>query len=119
MEQPSSDQRSPESTPPDVPPPAAPSPAAPPPAAPSPVAAALRRAGQLMVLLARHLDRAAGDEEERGDIDIDELGRAWVRASQLEQLLRGALPPGSTDSIEVDDPDFGAADADVPGTPGT
>ena len=50
----------------------------------------LRGAGQLMVLLAQHLDRAK-------DAGMDEIGRAWVRAAHLERLLRELLPPGATD----------------------
>jgi len=76
---------------------------APEPAAHTPIADALRRAGQLMVLLERHLDRAAGQGGAPEQTEMEELARAWVRASQLEQLLRGVLPPGATDSIDVDD----------------
>jgi hypothetical protein len=79
----------------------------------SPLARALSRAGQLMVLLAQHLDRAIGEGVGEGG-EMDELGRAWVRASQLEQLLRGVLPPGATDSIEVADPHADEASTAMP-----
>jgi hypothetical protein len=78
------------------------------------LADAMRRAGQLMVLLERHLDRAAGQGGELGGQEIEELGRAWVRASQLEQLLRGQLPPGATDRIDVNDPDAAQAPEAAP-----
>lgn len=55
-----------------------------------PPADALLRARKLLVDLERHLDRAAQEA------DIAEVGRAWVRAAQIERVLRSVLPPGAT-----------------------
>ena len=55
-----------------------------------PLERALLNARKFVVDLGRHLDRAA---EER---DVAELARAWVRAVQLERVLRDALPPEVT-----------------------
>ena len=51
---------------------------------------ALLSARKLLVDLGRHLDDAA----EGGD--LADGGRAWVRAAQLERVLRGVLPPEVT-----------------------
>lgn len=55
-----------------------------------PLEDAMLSARKLLVDLGRHLDNA---EVAR---DLGELGRAWVRAAQLERVLRGALPPDAT-----------------------
>jgi hypothetical protein len=57
----------------------------------------LQSARTLMVALEGHIDKAA----EVGD--LAEVGRAWVRAAQLERMLRSVLPPGATDIPEVKD----------------
>ena len=46
----------------------------------------LVRARTLVIDLERHIDRAAAEH------DLAEVGRAWVRATQLERALRGLLP---------------------------
>lgn len=51
---------------------------------------ALLSARKLLLDLERHLDSAA---ERR---DLAEVGRAWVRAAQLERVLRGVLPADVT-----------------------
>jgi len=50
------------------------------------LAEALLSARKLLLDLERHLDSAA---EQR---DLAQVGRAWVRAAQLERVLRDALP---------------------------
>ena len=45
------------------------------------------RARTLLVHVERHLDRASDEES------LEELGRAWIRAVQMERLLAAALPP--------------------------
>ena len=47
----------------------------------------LLRVRALLLDLERHLDRAGTEG------DATELARAWVRSAQIEQTLRGALPP--------------------------
>jgi hypothetical protein len=56
---------------------------------------ALLNARKLRVDLQRHIDHAA----ELGD--IAEVGRAWVRATQLERVLRSVLPPDATEIAEA------------------
>jgi hypothetical protein len=76
------------------------------------LAEALLRARKLLLDLERHLDRAA---QEAG---LAEVGRAWVRAAQLERLLRSMLPPGATDVAEAEAAAAparrGSGDADPP-----
>jgi hypothetical protein len=60
---------------------------------------ALVRARTLLVDLERHLDR--GDAER----DLAEIGRAWVRAAQVERILRSVLPADVTAEVpDVGDP---------------
>jgi hypothetical protein len=60
---------------------------------------ALVRARTLLVDLERHLDRAATEG------DLAECGRAWVRAAQVERLLRSVLPADVTAEVpDVGDP---------------
>lgn len=54
---------------------------------------ALLTARSHLVVLEGHLDRAAETK------DLEEVGRAWARASQVEQVLRSVLPPGATDDL--------------------
>jgi hypothetical protein len=61
----------------------------------------LVRARSLMVDLQRHIDRAANDR------DLAEIGRAWVRAAQLERALRSLLPEGTTSGVDVPDAEVG------------
>jgi len=50
----------------------------------------LQAARRLMIDLGRHVDLAADGR------DVAELGRAWVRAAELERVLREALPADVT-----------------------
>jgi hypothetical protein len=68
---------------------------------------ALLSARKILVDLGRHLDNAAEDR------DLAQVGRAWVRAAQLERVLRGALP------AEVTAEERGAVDAAAPGASST
>jgi hypothetical protein len=52
----------------------------------------------LLVDLERHLDRAASEG------DVAEAGRAWVRAAQVERLLRSVLPPSATAGVDPAEP---------------
>jgi hypothetical protein len=61
----------------------------------------LVRARTLLVDLERHIDRAAADR------DVAEIGRAWVRATQLERALRSLLPDGATSGVDVPDAEVG------------
>ena len=66
---------------------------------------ALVRARTLLVDLERHLDRGAAEH------DLAECGRAWVRAAQVERILRSVLPADVTAEVpDVGDP---LADADA------
>jgi hypothetical protein len=47
---------------------------------------ALVRVRTLLIDLERHVDRGAAER------DLAEVGRAWVRAAQVERLLRSVLP---------------------------
>lgn len=58
---------------------------------------ALVRARSLLIDLERHIDRAAAER------DLGEVGRAWVRAAQVERLLRGVLP----EDVAANMPDVG------------
>jgi hypothetical protein len=51
-----------------------------------PLEDALVRVRTLMIDLERHVDRGASDR------DLAEVARAWVRAAQVERLLRSVLP---------------------------
>jgi hypothetical protein len=68
--------------------------------APDALEDALTHVRTLLVDLERHLDRAAAER------DLSEVGRAWVRAAQVEQALRSVLPPDATRDVidHVDDP---------------
>ena len=61
---------------------------------------ALTHVRTLLVDLERHIDRAAAER------DLAEVGRAWVRAAQVEQTLRAVLPPDATREVidHVDNP---------------
>ena len=61
----------------------------------------LVRARTLLIDLERHIDRAATER------DIAEVGRAWVRAAQLERALRAILPEGSINDLKVPDAEIG------------
>jgi hypothetical protein len=61
----------------------------------------LGRARTLLIDLERHIDRAATEH------DVAEIGRAWVRATQLERALRSLLPDGATSGVDVPDADVG------------
>ena len=58
---------------------------------------ALVRVRSLLVDLERHVDRAAAER------DLAQVGRAWVRAAQVERLLRSVLPA----DVAADIPDVG------------
>lgn len=58
---------------------------------------ALVRVRSLLVDLERHVDRAASER------DLAQVGRAWVRAAQVERLLRSVLPA----DVAADVPDVG------------
>ncbi|MFN2564419.1 MAG: hypothetical protein ABR499_05330 [Gemmatimonadaceae bacterium] len=58
---------------------------------------ALVRVRSLLIDLERHVDRGSAEN------DLTEVGRAWVRAAQVERLLRSVLPA-----------DVAADPADVP-----
>jgi hypothetical protein len=68
---------------------------------------ALLQMRRRLIDLERHLDRAA----EEGD--PIEVGRAWVRAAQIERLLRTAVPPDALEVAKV------AEDADARGARGS
>jgi hypothetical protein len=57
----------------------------------------LVRARTLVIDLERHIDRASAER------DLAEVGRAWVRAAQLERALRSLLPDGATSGLDVPD----------------
>jgi hypothetical protein len=61
----------------------------------------LVRARSLVIDLERHIDRAATDH------DLAEIGRAWVRATQLERALRSLLPDSATSGVDVPDAEIG------------
>ena len=61
----------------------------------------LVRARTLLIDLERHIDRAATER------DVAEVGRAWVRATQLERALRSLLPEGATSGVDVPDAEVG------------
>jgi hypothetical protein len=54
---------------------------------------ALTRVRTLLVDLERHIDRAAAER------DLAEAGRAWVRAAQVERILRSVLPADATPDV--------------------
>ena len=58
---------------------------------------ALVRVRTLLIDLERHVDRGAAER------DLAEVGRAWVRAAQVERLLRSVLP----DDVASNVPDVG------------
>ena len=47
---------------------------------------ALVRVRSLLIDLERHIDKGATER------DLAEVARAWIRASQIEQILRSTLP---------------------------
>lgn len=57
----------------------------------------LVRARTLLIDLERHVDRAASER------DLGEVGRAWVRATQLERALRALLPEGAIADLKIPD----------------
>jgi hypothetical protein len=57
----------------------------------------LVRVRSLLIDLERHVDRAAAER------DLAQVARAWVRAAQVERLLRGVLP----EDVAADVPDVG------------
>ncbi len=57
---------------------------------------ALTHVRTLLVDLQRHVDRAAAEQ------DLAEVGRAWVRAAQVERTLRSVLPPDATRDVADD-----------------
>jgi hypothetical protein len=60
---------------------------------------ALVRVRSLLVDLERHIDRGSSDR------DLAEVGRAWVRAAQVERILRSVLPGDALPSVdEIPDP---------------
>jgi hypothetical protein len=61
----------------------------------------LVRARTLLIDLERHIDRGAADR------DLAEIGRAWVRATQLERALRSLLPDEATSGVDVPDAEIG------------
>ena len=61
---------------------------------------ALVRARSLLIDLERHIDRAAAER------DLAQVGRAWVRAAQVERLLRSVLPA----DVAANVPDVGELD---------
>jgi hypothetical protein len=61
----------------------------------------LVRARTLVIDLERHIDRAAAER------DLAEVGRAWVRATQLERALRGLLPESAISGLDVPDAQIG------------
>lgn len=65
--------------------------------APDSVQEMLLHVRRLLLDLERHLDKAA----ERGD--LAELGRAWARAAQVEELLRAAVPPETREVAKVEE----------------
>jgi hypothetical protein len=52
---------------------------------------------KVLLDLERHLDRAAVGR------DLTELGRAWVRAAQVERILRAAVPPEAMEVAMADE----------------
>ena len=62
-----------------------------------PLEDALVRVRSLLIDLERHVDRAAAER------DLAQVGRAWVRAAQVERLLRSVLPP----DVAANVPDVG------------
>jgi hypothetical protein len=58
---------------------------------------ALVRVRTLLIDLERHVDRAAAER------DLAQAGRAWVRAAQVERLLRSVLP----EDVAANVPDVG------------
>jgi hypothetical protein len=62
---------------------------------------ALVHARSLLIDLERHIDRAAAEG------DLSEVGRAWVRAAQVERLLRSVLPADATRDIPDVEPPHG------------
>ena len=64
-----------------------------------PLEDALVRVRSLLIDLERHVDRSAAER------DLAEVGRAWVRAAQVERLLRSVLPADVAANVpEVGDP---------------
>ena len=61
----------------------------------------LVHARSLIIDLERHIDRAATDR------DIAEVGRAWVRAAQVERVLKALLPADATAEVPELDEDPG------------
>jgi hypothetical protein len=52
---------------------------------------------KLLLDLERHLDRAAEGGE------LTEVGRAWARAAQVEELLRAAVPAETREVAKVEE----------------
>ncbi len=61
----------------------------------------LVRARTLLIGLERHIDHASTEH------DLAEVGRAWLRATQLERALRELLPDGNTTGIDIPDAEIG------------
>jgi len=61
----------------------------------------LVRVRTLLIDLERHVDRAALER------DLAQVGRAWVRAAQVERLLRAVLPA----DVAANVPDVGEPEA--------
>jgi len=60
---------------------------------------ALVRVRSLLVDLERHIDRGSSEH------DLAEVGRAWVRAAQVERILRSVLPADALPNVdEIPDP---------------
>jgi hypothetical protein len=72
-----------------------------------PLQDALVRVRSLLIDLERHVDRGAADR------DLSEVGRAWVRAAQVERLLRAVLPADVAASV----PDVGDQEPDTAAHP--
>ncbi len=64
-----------------------------------PLGEALVRIRSLLVDLERHVDKASGER------DLAEVARAWVRAAQVERILRSVLPADAIADVgEVPEP---------------
>jgi hypothetical protein len=60
----------------------------------NPLDEALVRVRSLLVDLERHIDRGSAER------DLAEVARAWVRAAQVERILRSVLPPEALPKID-------------------
>ena len=64
-----------------------------------PLGEALVRTRSLLVDLERHVDKGSTER------DLAEVARAWVRAAQVERILRSVLPPEAIAEVgEVPEP---------------